>query len=533
MGLTSTLRYKVLLALIFSVCMGIWHLSGQKLHGNVIYQNQLSQLGETGERLTQRVEKAIDFAVSASAQILFTDISQCDDALHQRLRDLVAETGSVLDIYIVTQTGTCSAFDETSVMLPDFSGRSEWYSARNPLYRIGVLYSHDTELIGVSRGLGTMGEIVFLLNPDALLYGALPTDILPYVETALFIGHHKVNSDGGAMFSLSGLEDMVTIHQTSVQYPVSVRIRADVVALRTAHKDVAMSVFLPWWVLGTFLSVCGSIIALRWFNPKVADIKHALKSGQIRPHFQPIVETISGQVLGCEALARWVAPDGEITSPAEFIPVIEQNGLDDLLLTRMLLRAKQDLRYVLEKDPSFYISFNVTPAQISRFGFANDFVKNLQGAGLRAEQVCVEITERQVISDPDMAAINAADLRAAGLRLAIDDAGTGHNGLASMQLLNVCILKIDKFFVDHISADPRSRIMLDTFVSVAKKSNMKTVAEGVEELHQMSVLKAAGVTSIQGHFFSKALPGSEFTQLYFGDWAIEANQNDTQKVVNF
>ena len=117
---------------------------------------------------------------------------------------------------------------------------------------------------------------------------------------------------------------------------------------------------------------------------------------------------------------------------------------------------------------------------------------------LEPSQVCIEITERQEIRCQECTSANIRALRKLGFRIAIDDAGTGHNGLAAIQLLDASVLKLDKFFVDHLHEGERSTAMLDTLVSVAKRIGMRTVAEGVETKEQAIVLREAGIDAFQG-----------------------------------
>ena len=533
MRLTSCLKYRIRFTLIFCACLGVWQVGGQRLYGNIIYQRQLDFVDQTSHHMVQQLEKTIDFAVSAYSQLLLTDNRICTGALELEMRRLVMDAGAVTDTYIVTPNGICSVFGDVRYMLSDTDERGDWTVGRNPTYRFGILSEQGQTRIGVSRGLGTANEIVLVLNPDAILFGGFPSDLSPHVETNLFVADQSVASLGGAQFTQANPKDISFTTQHSKRYPVSVRIRYDRNALQSAYEKPSASVFIPWLVSGVLMAISVAVLALRRFDPKVEEVRIALKNGNIRPYFQPIVDTSSGRVLACEALARWVEPDGKIISANAFIPTIEKHGFEDVLLLNMLARAKQDLRLILEKDHSFYISFNVTPDQMSRIGFAAELVRNLSKIGFRMNQVCLEITERQQIAEPEIAATNAADLQAAGVRLAIDDAGTGHNGLAALQLLNVGILKIDKFFVDFISTDPQSRIMLDTFVSVAKKFNMKTIAEGVEKPCQVHVLQTAGVSSIQGYIVSTALPGVEFEDRFFAEWLDGAFNLSQQNVVHF
>ena len=216
-------------------------------------------------------------------------------------------------------------------------------------------------------------------------------------------------------------------------------------------------------------------------------------------------------------MARWIKPSGEIVPNGRFIPLIEDRGLNGALLENMVAQAGRMLVEHLALRPDFYISFNVTPQQIVQESFVADLLAITGKAGLPPRQVCLEITERQLLASPDVVAVATGKLSQHGFRLAIDDAGTGHNGLAALQKLNVGIVKIDKYFIDHIDDDPRSRVMVDMFVSVAQRYAMQTVAEGVETESQHAVLRQTGVDAVQGYLFSKPMPAAKFLQALASD----------------
>jgi EAL domain-containing protein (putative c-di-GMP-specific phosphodiesterase class I) len=155
---------------------------------------------------------------------------------------------------------------------------------------------------------------------------------------------------------------------------------------------------------------------------------------------------------------------------------------------------------------------------LCRDGFAKSLIALVDESGLAPRQVCIEITERQEISAPEKASAATAILRKTGFRVAIDDAGTGHNGLAAIQMLDASTLKIDKFFVDHIAHDTRSTMMIDMLVSMAERFGMKTVAEGVETQDQVDVLRQAGVDYIQGFVYARPVPANGFVSALNAEW---------------
>jgi EAL domain-containing protein (putative c-di-GMP-specific phosphodiesterase class I) len=146
-------------------------------------------------------------------------------------------------------------------------------------------------------------------------------------------------------------------------------------------------------------------------------------------------------------------------------------------------------------------------------GFVMQLRKIVADARVSPRQVLLELTERQAICDLDAAARVVADLRELGFRVAIDDAGTGHNGLSYVQKLGVSTIKIDKFFVDSVTQDLSARTVIEMLVRLANQLGMTTVAEGVETAQQIAALATCGVDEGQGYVVAPPLPAKAFLAL--------------------
>ncbi|MEM1288358.1 MAG: EAL domain-containing protein [Pseudomonadota bacterium] len=516
------LNWRLCFAAISLAVMAGWFAIGMGLHRYTTDQTNAVQLQELAEQLIRRAEKVVDFVVIANSELLIAGHAECSPEVQQVLQKLVLDTGTVSDLYMVTADGVCSSFDDLSMQLPASDLRGNWVAARNPAYRFGEIEGRMEQLVGVSWGFGTSLELVAAINADAMLFDVLPTELRNDGRVDLFVGDQKVGSflgsGAGSLVSDAIGPDTGSFSATGERYPLSAQIMVHRETLETWRRDVTPAIAVAWSLLGLFVSGVAGWASIRGRDENLECLEAALRGGEIVPFFQPIVDLASGKVIGCEALARWLKPDGEQVSPGKFIPLIERNGLDDRLLTVMIEGAARDLGPALQDDDGFYVSFNVTPAQLISQGFCERLLALVSENGLRPGQVCVEVTERQAIASPDQAAAATTRLHNAGFRIAIDDAGTGHNGLAALQVLDASTIKIDKFFVDHIDEDPKSRVMVDMFVSVAKRYDMRTIAEGVETESQMDVLCAAGVSAVQGYVHSPAVPPAEFVSRLQTAW---------------
>ena len=220
-------------------------------------------------------------------------------------------------------------------------------------------------------------------------------------------------------------------------------------------------------------------------------------------HFQPIVDLSTGDVIGAEALVRFIDSNGGVRTPSGLIERIEES-LSDLeeLTWRVFCDIERHAGPLLERHRDFYIGVNVPPILLG----SPRLKQMLEESGLARyiNQLVCEITERQALTQAGREALATA--RPLGLRIALDDFGTGHSGLKQLIGLPVDILKLDKSEVDPLLKDPSADRLLRGVVALAAALRVKVVAEGVETREQAFFLHAAGVDAGQGWLWSRAVP---------------------------
>lgn len=231
---------------------------------------------------------------------------------------------------------------------------------------------------------------------------------------------------------------------------------------------------------------------------------------QSTAYFQPIVDLSTGQVLGAEALVRFVDPDGTVRGPGGLIERIEKN-LDDLeaLTWRLFCLIAEQTGTLLDRHRGFYISVNVPPLILGSPRLKQIFEDS--GLARYTDRLVCEITERQALTDAGREAL--AIVRPMGLRIAMDDFGTGQSGLKQLIGLPLDMLKIDKSEVDPLMKDPTADRLLRGVVALAAALRVKVIAEGVETREQAFFLRAAGVDAAQGWLWSKAVPADELERM--------------------
>ncbi len=238
------------------------------------------------------------------------------------------------------------------------------------------------------------------------------------------------------------------------------------------------------------------------------ELRVAIEAEALTLAYQPLVELGTGRVAGFEALARW-EHEGQVISPAEFIPVAEESGLIVQLGRWALQEATRTLadwdRQTGTRLP-ININVNVSLIQISRDDIAGAVAGALAAAGIGGDRLTIELTESAIIHDPDRVAQALSALKRFDVRIAMDDFGTGFTSLASLQKLPIDILKIDQSFVGGMLADSDSRAIVRAILSLAAALGMDTTAEGIENEALATSLGELGCTYGQGFHFSGAMP---------------------------
>jgi diguanylate cyclase (GGDEF)-like protein len=257
-------------------------------------------------------------------------------------------------------------------------------------------------------------------------------------------------------------------------------------------------------------------------------LERALRAGQLKMVYQPIVKADDGDILGFEALIRWDSPDHGAISPAEFIPIAEETGLIlDIgdWITRQALRDCRRWR-----GP--YVSINLSTRQFLRHNVGERILRYAAEADVRPEQIQIELTETAIIDDVERADYNLKIMRAAGVRVALDDFGTGYSSLTYLKQFAIDCIKIDKSFVDNIARDRQSAVIVASVSKLAHSLGMSVVAEGVETEDQRRILIATGVNALQGFHFSKPVTARE-AAVMLGRRAREQAEGDATGTSGF
>jgi EAL domain-containing protein (putative c-di-GMP-specific phosphodiesterase class I) len=241
------------------------------------------------------------------------------------------------------------------------------------------------------------------------------------------------------------------------------------------------------------------------------DLRRAIETGDIFVMFQPQAEFANGKITGVEALARWRLPDGRLVPPGLFVAMAERHGLMESFTDRVLDQASRACAGWRRAGLDLRLSVNVSGANLTGPEVADRYEMLVRQAGLRPEDVVLEVTESSVISDTARGLGMLARLRLKGFGLSIDDFGTGYSSLAQLSQIPFTELKIDRGFVHGATQLARKRAMIETSVDLARKLQLQVVAEGVETEDEWQLLAQLGCDHAQGFLISAAVPGDELS----------------------
>lgn len=254
--------------------------------------------------------------------------------------------------------------------------------------------------------------------------------------------------------------------------------------------------------------------ALRERFGLATDLDQALKQGELRLEYQPKVDIRSGAICGMEALLRWEHPIRGTISPAEFIPIAEEQGNIIPIGEWVLEEAcKQVMEWSDEVGYKGGVSVNLSVRQFYEPSFLYALERILQDTGLPPQRLDLEITESMAMQDSDYTVHLLSSLNRLGCTVSIDDFGTGYSSLSYLVRYPIQALKIDRSFVRDMSVSPGYMKVVRSIIYMANSLKLKTVAEGVESPEQYEALKKMGCTEAQGYLFSKPVSPSEMPEL--------------------
>jgi diguanylate cyclase (GGDEF)-like protein len=242
------------------------------------------------------------------------------------------------------------------------------------------------------------------------------------------------------------------------------------------------------------------------------DLRGAWERGELSVSYQPIFQLANGRLAGAEALLRWQHPTHGMIPPSVFIDVAEQTGLIESMGKHVLQRACSEATTWQRDSEAPFVSVNVSARQLRVGDLVATVAHALQASGLPAERLHLEITETAVMGDEIQTSALLARLRAMGVKIWLDDFGTGFSGLSHLRRVPVDGVKIDRSFVADVLRDPDDLALTSAIIAMAHSLGITVVAEGVENEGQFSVLRERGCDHAQGYWLGRPMAATELAR---------------------
>lgn len=244
------------------------------------------------------------------------------------------------------------------------------------------------------------------------------------------------------------------------------------------------------------------------------DLRKALEQKEFVLYYQPQIDLNTGLIIGTEALIRWKHKKHGVISPVKFIPVAENTGLIIPIGLWILRTAcKQTKAWQEAGFTNIHVAVNLSARQLQGFEFVATVNGILKETGLDPGCLQLEITESTLMQNVDTVVSMLQDLKALGVQIALDDFGTGYSSLTYLQKLPIDLIKIDRSFVWGVTNNQNDKAIVDLLIELAKRLNLRIVAEGVETKEQLAFFQARRCDATQGYLYSKAVPTEELAHL--------------------
>ena len=243
-------------------------------------------------------------------------------------------------------------------------------------------------------------------------------------------------------------------------------------------------------------------------------LRRALEREEFLLHYQPKVNLDTGEITGVEALIRWQQPARGLLPPSQFVPIAEDCGLIVQIGRWVMREACRQARAWQDAGlPALSIAVNVSAMEFRDSGFVEHVRTILSDTGLKARYLELELTEGVLMEDAESAASVLRELKKMGVQLAVDDFGTGYSSLSYLRQFPIDVLKIDRSFVQQISADPEDSTIVSAIINMGKSLKHLVVAEGIETQQQRAYLQTQHCAEGQGYLFSRPMAAAQFAQL--------------------
>lgn len=335
---------------------------------------------------------------------------------------------------------------------------------------------------------------------------------MPGMDGMALLRRLSLSGFRGGIILVSALEEDVVeaVRRMSDAYGLRVLGRLDKPASQGRLTELLAS-----WVPDDSLQQAGTGPLI-----EVAELARALENQEeIVPWYQPKVSLATGELLGVEALARWLHPTLGMIAPARFIPLAEECGLIGPLTERLIEQCLRDLESWQTAGSTIRLSMNLSSVSLVEGDLCDRLITLCESRRIAPELITLEVTESAFIKDLDQSLERLSRLRMHGFGLSIDDFGTGYSSMQQLNQLPFTELKLDRSFVDRCHEDPVRLAIIESTLTLVHKIGLKSVAEGVEDKGTWDQLARLGCDECQGYYVGHPMPRDQLAQ-WHSRWRV-------------
>lgn len=504
----SQIMIVVVAALAFLPVLAVDHV----LDGYV-KSRETQKLQGAVDAITQDSKLIVQDAVQSLRRILHNSPSLCTPTFFANVNAELQKSPYLRQVAVENAEGIqyCAAYD--GVVNYRVLSEALTIPGHTEMLSVVELEGEDRSILKVSQQFGGNRKVsAFVEAAPLVTRGVEPiVDNMRHLVIALTNGAPIVLRGNAADVAGPG-NDYIFVRSFAGDIPLKAEAGISFSAVRASYAELDIGFTLIACLMGVLVL----IIALRYSrrsNLPLFDIERAIVAGEMKPYYQPVMNLRTGKLIGCEVLVRWVKRNGEVVPPGAFIDYAEMSGLAVPMTLSLMEQVRFDLEELCAEVPDFKVSINLFEGHFRDGSIVDDIQSIFGESGIDYRQLVFEITERRPLDDRDAVNHVVSAMHKLGVRIAMDDAGTGHSNLAYLQTLGIDIVKIDKIFVDMIRDANVQVPVIDGLISMAKDMDIEIIAEGVETQEQALYLRSKGVYLAQGYLFSPPLKLSSFLTL--------------------
>jgi sensor c-di-GMP phosphodiesterase-like protein len=477
---------------------------------------QTAYVRNLADIILAQAESTLDEAALAIQEVQSKQISSCTETDIRILGFLTFTHHSIYEIGLFNAKGilSCSNLGQEGKPLD----KNKEISGAGGHVTFAVSSSHvpGKNAILMNRTNADGGGIRVIVSPKALYDGFLQKDLRTYGYASIKLSNGALVNEAGELKRERVAEkgrDIVSLKRISTRYPLEVSVEILSKVLPGDLFALRIFVYLGGAVFVLLVGMIISGLSKRDTNLR-SEINKAIRNNEFIPYYQPIINSKTGAIAGCEVLLRWKKTNGKLISPKLFIPYAEMNGQIIEITRNLMISIRNDMAEFQKDNSGFFYSINLTAEHFDGKEILDDVQEIFSDSVISPLDLIFEITERHPLHDMDTASMIIDGLQSLGSKGAIDDAGTGHGGLAYIQHLGVDKIKIDKMFVEAIDNNSPGAPIVDALITMSRELNISVIAEGVETASQLDYLCRHGAEYLQGFIFARPMAKDGFIQFY-------------------